>query len=37
VAPLAVKLIEFPKQIVGVNGANVTVGFGTTLAVPVCV
>lgn len=34
VAPLAVKLIELPKQMVGVNGAMDGVGLITTDAVP---
>ena len=37
VAPLAVKLIELPKQISAGFGFMVTVGFGTTLAVAFCV
>ena len=37
VAPLADKLMELPKQINGAPGAIVTVGFTTTVAVPVCV
>ena len=37
VAPIAVKLIAFPKQMVGVIGAILTVGLATTMAVPFCV
>ena len=36
-APLAVKLIELPKQIIAGLGKMVTVGLMTTVAVPFCV
>ena len=36
-APLAVKLMELPKQITAGLGSTVTVGLMTTVAVPVCV